>query len=92
MIRRWRPWEKAPGPRTANGKARVARSAFKAERDHCCGSSPSYFASEGTPPSRRPRPSSLQGSDVTAIALGVNVVINGLPVTGVKAPVVELNE
>ena len=28
-IRRWRPWEHSTGPRTAEGKARSARNAFK---------------------------------------------------------------
>jgi hypothetical protein len=27
-IRRWRPWEYALGPRTAEGKARAARNAY----------------------------------------------------------------
>ena len=29
LIHRWKPWEKATGPRTAEGKAKVARNAFK---------------------------------------------------------------
>lgn len=29
LIRRWRPWEKSTGPRTAEGKARTSRNAFK---------------------------------------------------------------
>jgi hypothetical protein len=28
-IRQWRPWERSTGPRTAAGKARVARNAYK---------------------------------------------------------------
>ena len=28
-IRRWKPWEKSTGPRTAKGKAIVAQNAFK---------------------------------------------------------------
>lgn len=28
-IQRWRPWENATGPRTASGKARVARNAYR---------------------------------------------------------------
>lgn len=28
-IQRWKPWEKATGPRTVEGKAIVARNAFK---------------------------------------------------------------
>ena len=28
-IQRWKPWEKSTGPRTAEGKAIVARNAFK---------------------------------------------------------------
>jgi hypothetical protein len=28
-IRRWRPWERSTGPRTSEGKARVARNAFE---------------------------------------------------------------
>ena len=30
-IRRWRPWEKSTGPRSAAGKAKVARNAFKGD-------------------------------------------------------------
>ena len=29
LIRRWRPWEKSTGPRTADGKARSASNAWK---------------------------------------------------------------
>lgn len=29
QIRNWRPWEQATGPRTPEGKARVARNAWK---------------------------------------------------------------
>jgi hypothetical protein len=29
LIRQWRPWEKSTGPRTHEGKATVARNAFK---------------------------------------------------------------
>jgi hypothetical protein len=29
LIRRWRPWERSTGPRTATGKASVARNAYK---------------------------------------------------------------
>lgn len=28
-IQRWKPWERSTGPRTAAGKARVARNAWK---------------------------------------------------------------
>ncbi len=28
-IRRWRPWEKSTGPKSAEGKARSARRGFK---------------------------------------------------------------
>lgn len=28
-IRRWKPWEKSTGPRTAEGKAKASRNAFK---------------------------------------------------------------
>ena len=28
-IRRWRPWEKSTGPRTAEGKAKASRNAYK---------------------------------------------------------------
>lgn len=28
-IRRWKPWERSTGPRTAQGKARVSRNAWK---------------------------------------------------------------
>lgn len=29
MIRQWKPWEHATGPRTADGKATVSRNAYK---------------------------------------------------------------
>jgi len=29
LIRRWRPWEQATGPKTVAGKARVSRNADK---------------------------------------------------------------
>ena len=29
LIRQWRPWEKATGPKSAEGKARVATNAYK---------------------------------------------------------------
>jgi hypothetical protein len=29
VIRQWQPWEKSTGPRTPEGKAIVARNAFK---------------------------------------------------------------
>jgi hypothetical protein len=29
LIRKWRPWERSTGPRTAQGKARVSRNAYK---------------------------------------------------------------
>ena len=29
LIRRWKPWEQATGPRTEEGKATVARNAWK---------------------------------------------------------------
>ncbi len=29
IIRRWKPWERSTGPRTADGKATVARNADK---------------------------------------------------------------
>lgn len=29
LIRLWRPWEKATGPRSAAGRARCARNAWK---------------------------------------------------------------
>ena len=32
LIHRWRPWEKATGPRTAEGKAVVSRNAWKGGR------------------------------------------------------------
>ncbi|HHZ64022.1 MAG TPA: hypothetical protein EYN67_05440 [Flavobacteriales bacterium] len=28
-IRRWKPWEKSTGPRTTEGKRRVAQNAYK---------------------------------------------------------------
>ena len=32
LIRQWQPWAKSTGPRTAEGKARVARNADKGGR------------------------------------------------------------
>jgi hypothetical protein len=29
MIQQWRPWEKSTGPKTAEGKAKVSRNAYK---------------------------------------------------------------
>ena len=29
LIRKWRPWEKSTGPKTAAGKARVAGNSYK---------------------------------------------------------------
>ena len=29
LIRRWCPWEKSSGPKTPEGKAKVARNAYK---------------------------------------------------------------
>jgi hypothetical protein len=29
QIRRWKPWEKSSGPKTTEGKARVARNLYK---------------------------------------------------------------
>lgn len=29
LIRNWRPWERSTGPRTTEGKARVARNGYK---------------------------------------------------------------
>lgn len=29
LIRRWQPWQRSTGPRTADGKARASRNAFK---------------------------------------------------------------
>jgi hypothetical protein len=29
MIHRWKPWQQSTGPRTAEGKARVSRNAYK---------------------------------------------------------------
>jgi hypothetical protein len=29
LIRRWKPWDRSTGPKTAEGKARVARNAWK---------------------------------------------------------------
>jgi hypothetical protein len=31
LIHTWRPWERSTGPRTSEGKARVARNAFKGD-------------------------------------------------------------
>lgn len=28
LIRRWKPWEKSTGPKTAEGKAKVARHGY----------------------------------------------------------------
>jgi hypothetical protein len=32
IIQRWKPWERATGPKTADGKTKVARNAFKGEK------------------------------------------------------------
>ena len=32
LIRRWRPWERSTGPRSAEGKARVSQSSYKGAR------------------------------------------------------------
>jgi len=29
LIQRWKPWERSTGPKTAEGKARVSRNAYK---------------------------------------------------------------
>lgn len=29
MIKRWKPWERSTGPRTAEGKAKAASNAYK---------------------------------------------------------------
>jgi len=29
LIRRWKPWEKSIGPKSAEGKAKVSRNAYK---------------------------------------------------------------
>ncbi len=29
LIRQWRPWEKSTGPRTQEGKVKVAQNAYK---------------------------------------------------------------
>ncbi len=29
LIRRWKPWEKSTGPRSAEGKAKIAQNASK---------------------------------------------------------------
>jgi hypothetical protein len=29
LIRRWNPWQRSTGPKTAEGKAAVARNAYK---------------------------------------------------------------
>lgn len=29
LIRQWRPWERATGPRTPEGKAKVARNPYR---------------------------------------------------------------
>ena len=29
MIKKWKPWEKATGPKTENGKARSSNNAYK---------------------------------------------------------------
>jgi len=31
LIRHWRPWERSTGPRTPQGKERVARNAYKGD-------------------------------------------------------------
>ena len=28
-VRRWKPWERSTGPRTADGKAKASRNAYK---------------------------------------------------------------
>ena len=43
LIRNWRPWEVATGPKSEEGKVRVSRNAFKGGRAmlrelrDCCG-------------------------------------------------------
>jgi len=32
LIHTWRPWERSTGPRTPEGKARVARNAYKGNK------------------------------------------------------------
>ena len=32
LIRTWRPWDRATGPRTPNGKATASRNAYKGGR------------------------------------------------------------
>ena len=34
-IQRWKPWQQATVPKSPEGKARVSRNAFRAEKDHC---------------------------------------------------------
>ena len=34
LIRRWRPWEQSTGPRTDEGKTRVARNGYKGAHRH----------------------------------------------------------
>lgn len=34
LIRTWKPWEQATGPRTTDGKARTARNGFKGGHRH----------------------------------------------------------
>ncbi len=29
LIRRWKPWEKSTGPKSAEGKAKVSQNAFR---------------------------------------------------------------
>jgi len=29
LIRRWKPWEKSTGPKSAEGKAKVSRNGYK---------------------------------------------------------------
>ena len=32
LIHNWRPWERSTGPKTAEGKARVSKNAYKGGR------------------------------------------------------------
>ena len=44
MIRTWKPWERSTGPRTIDGKARVARNYLNAPRHLVKGLLPAFQA------------------------------------------------
>lgn len=44
LIRQRRPWEQSTGPKSAEGKARVARNAWRGGTRGSCASWPGYCA------------------------------------------------